>query len=335
MPFDLVIAAQIFGDPAPVLGARRCSVSLCGLEAGLVTMAGGIPIGAPRGIDALDNVETIVVPGLADVEAPVASAALEALRKADARGARIVSICTGACILAAAGLLHGRRAATHWAHADRLAARYPSVLVDPRVLYVDDGRILTSAGMAAGIDLCLHIVRTDWGMDVANVIARAMVVAPHREGGQAQFITRAIPADDTRGLADTRAWALTHLTEALTIPMLATHANISVRHFVRRFRDETGAAPLRWLQAQRVRFAQQLPHATDLSISRLAEQSGLGSAATLRTHFQRVVGTTPLAYRRTFRAGWTERSTPRALERGRASCHTTRNVPFGDDTTRR
>jgi len=157
--------------------------------------------------------------------------------------------------------------------------------------------------MAAGIDLCLHIVRTDWGADVANAIARAMVVAPHREGGQAQFIARAIPADDARGLADTRAWALTHLSDALTIPMLATHANMSVRHFVRRFRDETGVAPLRWLQAQRVRFAQQLLETTDLSVSRVAEQSGLGSAATLRTHFQRVVATAPLAYRRTFRAG--------------------------------
>jgi AraC family transcriptional regulator, transcriptional activator FtrA len=190
---------------------------------------------------------------------------------------------------------------THWAHAAELARRFTAVRVDPRVLYVDEGDILTSAGMAAGIDLCLHIVRCDWGAEVANVIARNMVVAPHRDGGQAQFIAHPVPTRPESGLEPTRLWALERLDEPLTIPHLATYANMSVRHFVRRFREETGVSPLRWLHAQRVMRAQHLLETTELSITRVAERSGLGSAESLRAHFHRVVGTAPLAYRRTFR----------------------------------
>jgi transcriptional regulator GlxA family with amidase domain len=217
------------------------------------------------------------------------------------RGARLLSICTGAFVLGEAGALDGRRATTHWAWTDKLAARFPRAAVDPRVLYVDDGPVLTSAGMAAGIDLCLHVVRADHGAELANTIARRMVVAPHRTGGQAQFIEQPVPVTRDSMLQRTQTWALERLHEPLTVEAMARHANASVRHFTRRFHAEFGTTPLRWLLQERVRLAQRLLEQTDLPVQRIAERAGFGSAIALRRHFSEVAGTTPLAYRQAFR----------------------------------
>jgi transcriptional regulator GlxA family with amidase domain len=227
---------------------------------------------------------------------------LRALRSAADRDRRVVSICTGAFALAAAGLLDGRRAATHWRHADALAARYPSIRVDPDVLYVDEGRVLTSAGVAAGLDLCLHIVRTDHGAEVANGLARRIVVPPHRDGGQAQYVERPVPALESGSLDATRAWALEHLGEDLTIRAMARHACVSERTFARRFVAETGQTPLQWLLHQRVLLARQLLETTPATVDEIARRCGLGTPANLRAHFRRQVATTPTAYRNAFLA---------------------------------
>lgn len=299
--FDTFIATHVFGDKRPHGGVAKYRMVICTPTPGLVPMAVGVPILIQAGLEALAEAGTIVIPGRADADAPVEPAVLEALRAAAARGARIVSICTGAFVLAQAGLLDGRRATTHWAFCELLEERFPDVSVDPRVLYIDDGTVLTSAGMAAGLDLCLHVVRGDHGAEVANAIARRMVVAPHRSGGQAQFINQPIPVTRDTVLQATQQWALERLAEPLTVDALARHANTSARHFTRRFHAEFGITPLRWLLQERVRLAQRLLEQTDLSIQRIAERTGLGSAVSLRRNFTEIVGTTPLGYRQTFR----------------------------------
>lgn len=301
VPFDLVIPDFVFGDTKPHGGVAYYRMVLCGAAPGLVPMVGGTPVGIAHGLEVLEEADTIVVPGRSPADSPIADEVLSALRAAAARGARMVSICTGSFVLAAAGLLDGRRATTHWAHADNLARSYPRVAVDPRVLYVEDGPVLTSAGMAAGIDLCLHVVRTDHGAEVANAIARRMVVAPHRTGGQAQFIEQPVPVTRDQTLQRTQAWALERLHEPLTVEQLAKHANMSPRHFARRFQAELGTAPLKWLLTERVRLAQRLLEQTDLPVQRIAERAGFGSTIALRRHFAREVGTTPLDYRLVFR----------------------------------
>jgi AraC family transcriptional activator FtrA len=301
--FDIFIATHVFGDTRPHGGAAKYRMVICTSTPGLVSMAVGVPIGIDRGLEVLAEADTIVVPGRSQADAPAEPRVIDALRAAAARGARIVSICTGAFVLAQAGLLDGRRAATHWGWASLLAARYPAVSVDPRVLYVDEGDVLTSAGMAAGLDLCLHIVRVDHGAEVANSIARRMVVAPHRSGGQAQFIDQPIPLTRDTVLQATQLWALERLAEQLTVEAMARQANTSARHFTRRFQAEFGITPLRWLLQERVRLAQRLLEQTDLSIQRIAERTGFGSPVSLRRHFAEVVGTTPLGYRQTFRGG--------------------------------
>jgi AraC family transcriptional activator FtrA len=229
---------------------------------------------------------------------------LDALRAAHRRGARIMSVCTGAFVLAAAGLLDGRPATTHWMYTEELAARFPEVRVDPRVLYVDDGDVLTSAGTAAGIDLCLHVVRLDHGAEVANAVARRMVVPPHRDGGQAQYVESPLasgPGDDPLG--GTLGWALEHLDEPLSVADLARRAAISPRSFARHFLRVTGTTPHQWLLSQRLLLAERLLESSDLSVERVASRSGFGSAAALRAHFQRARATSPSAYRRLFRLG--------------------------------
>ena len=215
-----------------------------------------------------------------------------------------MSVCTGAFVLAAAGLLDGLRATTHWEHAQELARRYPAVTVDPAVLYVDEGQVLTSAGVAAGLDLCLHVIRRDHGAEFAAHIARRTVIAPHREGGQAQYVERPVTGADEgwRSLEPVRVWALEHLAEPLDVGRLAREACMSPRTFARRFRDETGTTPGQWLFEQRTRWAQELLERSALPIERVAAQAGFGSAAVLRTHFGRRLGTTPTAYRRRFHA---------------------------------
>jgi AraC family transcriptional activator FtrA len=254
------------------------------------------------GLEWLRSAGLIIVPGIMDVRRPLPAAVVEALRSAHQRGAVIASICTGAFVLAAAGLLDGRRATTHWLDAELLSKMYPDTRVDPAVLYVDEGEILTSGGLAAGMDLCLHIVRRDYGPAVANTIARRLVMAPHREGGQAQFIERPVPSADQRGLGPTRAWILEHLSEPLTLASMAAHAHMSRRTFARQFPRETGVSAVRWVLDQRVLRARELLESTDFSVARIASQVGFGSALSLRQHFVRVLRTTPAAYRKTFRS---------------------------------
>ncbi|HEU4737143.1 MAG TPA: helix-turn-helix domain-containing protein, partial [Solirubrobacterales bacterium] len=226
-----------------------------------------------------------------------------ALRDASARGTRVLSVCTGAFALAHAGLLDGRRATTHWAFADELAVRFPSIEIESGALYVDEGSVMTSAGLSAGIDLCLHVVRADCGASVGEQVARYMVAAPHREGGQAQFIEprqNAFTANSS-SLEETRRWALDRLAEPLDVAKMADHAGVSPRTFARRFREETATTPLQWLLAQRVHQARRLLEETDLPIDAIAWQAGFGTAASLRDHFRRVTATTPTAYRSSFR----------------------------------
>jgi transcriptional regulator GlxA family with amidase domain len=294
--FDLSTPAQVFGNEP-----GRYGFSACAARPGRVATTTGFALHVERGLDAVAEADTVLVPGLRPTRWPPPAAVLDALRAAHGRGARVASICTGAFVLAHAGLLDGRRATTHWAYADRLAARYPAVTVDPGVLYVDEGDVLTSAGVAAGIDLCLHLLRCDHGAEVANAAARRIVVAPHRDGGQAQFVEAPLPSAGERGLAATRAWAAQRLREPLTVAAMARHAGCSERTFARRFRAETGTTPLQWLLAQRVLHARRLLEATDLAVEDVAGEAGFGTPASLRAHFRRSTATTPLAYRRSFR----------------------------------
>jgi transcriptional regulator GlxA family with amidase domain len=301
---DLAAPTHVFGH----CGAPRYAFALAGLEAGPVTTSTGLDVVAPQGLEALRDADTVVVPGTTDHDPP--AAAVEAVRDAAARGARVVSVCTGAFVLAAAGLLDGRRATTHWDSAAELARRHPRVAVDPGVLYVDEGDVLTSAGVAAGLDLCLHVVRRDHGAEAAAAIARRTVVAPHRDGGQAQFVVRPVPAASpvetaaragATGLEPTRAWALERLADPLDVATLAAHAHVSPRTFARRFREETGTTPGRWLLDHRVLRARELLETTALPVEEVAARSGFGSAASLREHLGRRARTTPTAYRRAFR----------------------------------
>jgi AraC family transcriptional activator FtrA len=225
---------------------------------------------------------------------------LSALRAAYRRGARVVSICSGVFVLAAAGLLDGKRATTHWRYAERLAARFPKIVVEPDVLYVDEKRVLTSAGSAAGIDLCLHIIRSDFGAAIANQVAKRLVVPPHRDGGQSQYVSAPVRSDANRGLARLLEWAQTNLHRTLTVDALARRAGISARSFARHFRAEVGTTPHQWLSHQRLLSAQRWLETTDESIDRIAEAVGMQTAATLRHHFRRRFRTSPTAYRKRF-----------------------------------
>jgi len=297
--FDLSIPAQIFGHRDE---RHRYRLTVCAEQPGPVQTSTGFAIVAGAGLAALRRADTVIVPGFENTGAEIAPAVVAAVRAADRRGARMVSICTGAFALAAAGLLDGRRATTHWRYAERLARAFPRVTVEPDLLYVDEGDILTSAGVAAGIDLCLHLVRRDHGAEAANAVARRMCVAAHRDGGQAQFAEHPLPPAEGDGLAATRAWMDARLGEPLTVAEMARHAGYSPRSFARRFRAETGTTPLQWLIARRVRAAQRLLEASALSVEEVGARCGFGGAIGLRQHFSRVVGTSPTAYRRAFAA---------------------------------
>jgi AraC family transcriptional activator FtrA len=298
--FELAVACEVFGIDRSTMFDEWYSFKLCAAEPGPVRTAGGLILDTPYGVDDLVDADTVIVPAAGE-RAGQHGALIEALRAAYANGARIASICTGAFLLAEAGLLDGRRATTHWAHAAELAAQYPAVIVDPNVLYVEDGRIFTSAGTAAGIDLCLHMLRLDLGTEVANAVARRMVVPPHRDGGQAQYVDSPLPRTDVETIGPLLDWALARLDEPLTLPDLAKQANVSVRTLVRRFAASTGTTPLQWVLAQRVRRAQHLLESSDEPVERIASLAGFGTAANLRQHFTRAVGVPPMHYRRTFR----------------------------------
>ncbi|AIJ21188.1 GlxA family transcriptional regulator [Amycolatopsis methanolica] len=299
--YDLNIAPLVFGT-ATQDGERLYDVRVCGVDDRPVRVSHGYEAHLDHGPEALEDADTVVIPGTRahgprqeGVLPPDLAAALARIPSS----ARLVSICTGAFVLAAAGVLDGRRATTHWAHAPAFRRLYPRVDLDENVLFVDDGDVLTSAGLAAGVDLCLHLVRSDHGSAVANHVARYCVVPPWRDGGQSQFIEQPLPEADG-STAATRAWVLERLGEPLDLAALAKHAGMSVRTFSRRFRAETGQSPRAWLNQQRVLHARHLLETTDLPVDRVAAESGLGTAASLRQHLNAAIGVAPLAYRRTF-----------------------------------
>jgi transcriptional regulator GlxA family with amidase domain len=299
--FELGVACDVFGNTDLTdLGVPWYRLSICGAGGTTVTADGGLRIEAPHGLERTRRVDTLIVPPTDRLdELPVE--VFDALRRAHARGCRIISLCTGAFILAEAGLLKGRRATTHWTECDDLARRYADVSVDPGVLFVDEGDILTSAGSAASIDLCLYVVRCDYGSEIATRLARELVVPPQRDGGQAQYIDTPLPSLDSANLfADTIAWVQEHLNEPLSVADLAARSAMSPRTFARQFLAATGTTPHQWLQRQRVHLAQRLLETSDFSIESVAAGSGFCTAGNLRKHFSRILHTSPQAYRRTF-----------------------------------
>jgi AraC family transcriptional activator FtrA len=298
--FEFGIVVELFGLRRTGLGVTWYEFEACSVERGPIHAAGGIQIQVRRGLRAFDDAGTIVIPGW-KIDEAVPATLSRALRRAYADGARLVSICSGVFALAATGLLDGKRVTGHWRHADRLKARYPNLHIEPDVLYVDEGRILTSAGSTAGIDLGLHIIRLDYGAEIANEIARRLVMPPHRDGGQAQYVRDSGRSPLEGGLAPVLAWAQERLGKPLSVDDLARKAAMSARTFARRFREQAGTTPHRWLTHQRLFAAQRRLETTEESIDQIAEAVGLQTAATLRQHFSRSLGTTPTAYRRRFR----------------------------------
>ena len=298
--FELACAAQVFGIERPGLPTRY-AFGVCTEHPGPVATYAGYDMLVADGLEALDRADTVIVPGWLPTEVPPSPAVVEALRRAHARGTRVVGICSGAFALAHAGLLDGRRATTHWARVERFAARFPRVRVDPDVLYVDHGDVATSAGAGAGFDLCMHLVRTDQGARYAAHVARTMVMPPHREGGQLQYAAPPHPRQIEGTLAPLLEWAETRLGEPLTVEDLAAHAGVSARTLARRFADQLGTSPGRWLLAQRITAARDLLETTDLPLDAVARRVGLSSATNLRRRFLAALGTTPGAYRRAFR----------------------------------
>ncbi|MCX5379711.1 GlxA family transcriptional regulator [Streptomyces sp. NBC_00091] len=298
--FELAVAHEIFGNPPRDATRDWYEVLLCG--PGPVRV-GPFTVEPAHGLEAAAGADTVIVPALADIDVPPPPELVEAVRAAHAAGARVASLCTGAFVLGAAGLLDGRRATTHWAHAAELSARHPRALVDPDVLYTDNGSVLTAAGKAAAVDLCLHMIHLDHGAGVANSVARRLVVPPHRPGGQAQFVATPVQvATGDHSLAHVLAWARQRLDRPLTVTDMARKANTSPRHLGRQFRAVVGQTPIQWLLTQRVRRAQELLEAGDETIEAVALATGMGTATTLRRQFKRIVGVPPDTYRRSFRS---------------------------------
>ncbi|MCA5894618.1 helix-turn-helix domain-containing protein [Isoptericola sp. NEAU-Y5] len=305
-PFELGVAYEVFGIDRTDTGGPAFEFTLCTPVPGPVTTKGGFPVVVDAGLEAVEDADLVVVVAYGvevdGVEVDGGGAPpemLAALRRAHDRGAWLFAICSGAFALADAGLLDGRRCTTHWMYTERLAAKVPSAVVDPDALYVTDGRILTSAGTAAGIDAALHLVRAELGGDAARSIARRMVVPPQREGGQAQFVVDPLPRQG-ESLAGLLAWMREHLADEHPVPRLARRAAMSERTFARRFRQETGTTPGAWLARQRVARAQELLESSDAPVDEIARLVGFGGAAVLRHHFARSLGTSPVAYRRRF-----------------------------------
>ncbi len=302
--YDAVIPPQVFGQAEGPDGAPLYDVTMASLDGRPVTASRGYAITPHGDASLLATADTVVVPGT-KIQGPRydgilpddLAAALASIRP----GTRLVSICTGSFVLASAGLLDGRPATTHWKYTEEFTRLYPAVELDEAVLFTDDGDVLTSAGLSAGVDLCLHLLRLDHGTEIANQVARHLVVPPWRDGGQAQYIERQVPDRPEQSTAAARAWALERLEEPIRVSELARAAGMSVRTFTRRFRAETGESPTAWLIQQRVRHAQRLLESTDLPVDAIADRAGLGSAASLRAHLRTQAGVSPTAYRRTFR----------------------------------
>lgn len=298
-PFELGVLCEAFGVDRSDQGLPRLDFAVCGVAPGQVETSSGFALVVEHGLERLAEADLIGVPAMPrDGQYP--QAVLDALRAAVDRGTRVMSVCTGAFVLAAAGLLDGRRCTTHWRYADELAARYPLAKVDCDVLYVDDDPVITSAGSAAGLDACLHLMRKEWGAHAANMAARRMVVPPQRDGGQAQFVRTPVPASEAETLAPLLTWIIESLDRRHSVEDLAERAHMSPRTFARRFRDETGTTPHQWIVQQRVQRAEELLERTSLSVEQIAAQVGFGNAAGLRHHFTQIRGTSPQSYRQTF-----------------------------------
>jgi AraC family transcriptional regulator, transcriptional activator FtrA len=298
--FEFAIAAEIFGLARPEMGSRWYRFASAAIEEGPLRAHGGLAVTCDGGLAMLRQADIIVVPGWKGAGAPVPEPLVESLREAAERGARIASICSGAFVLAAAGLLQGKRAATHWRYAESLSRLHPELKVDASVLYVEEGRILTSAGSAAGIDLMLHIVRQDFGVTAANMVARRLVMPPHRSGGQAQYIERPVPAIHAGKLSDLIATLRAAPSRPWTVEAMAREATMSTRTFLRRFTETTGLPPGEWLTALRLEEAKRLLEATALSMEDVATRAGFGSLETMRHHFRKEMGLSPRGYRDNF-----------------------------------
>jgi transcriptional regulator GlxA family with amidase domain len=301
VPFDLTAPLQAFLLTFDAEGRPRYELTTCSVDGAAMDTVSGFAIVPQGGLEATREADTIIVPGYTAILEPPPREALEALEAAAERGARVLSVCTGAFALAHAGLLDGRRATTHWAWAPELESRFPAVKVDAAALFVDEGRVLTSAGLSAGIDLTLHVIRKDFGAACGENVARHMVAPPHRDGGQAQYFKPPATGSAGGSLEPTRRWACDHLDQPLEVETLARHAGVSPRTFARRFREETGTTPLQWLLGRRVLEARRLLEETDLRVEEVAWRVGFGTAASLREHFRRATATTPTGYRRSFR----------------------------------
>ncbi|MGW0228929.1 helix-turn-helix domain-containing protein [Actinopolymorpha singaporensis] len=299
--FETGIVTEVFGLERPEFDLRWYDLRICA-ERNPVPLVGGAELSAAYGLAEIAHAHTVIVPGVPDVHGDPSPELVTTLRAAHQRGARIVSICSGAFALAAAGLLDNRPATTHWQYAPLLRQRFPLVKVDADVLYVDDGNVLTSAGSAAGVDLCLHLVRQDFGPSIANAVARRMVVPPHRDGGQAQYVETPVPdeLDDDR-IGASMTWALSHLDEDLTVSALAAQAHMSRRSYLRHFQRCTGTSPIRWLISQRVQASLPLLERGDAPVEQVAATVGFATAVTFRHHFAKTMRTSPSAYRRAFR----------------------------------
>lgn len=298
--FEYAVAAEVFGLPRPEAGPSWYRFETCAIEPGPLRAMGGLRVEADAGLERLAEADLIIAPGWKGVDVPVPEPLLEALRAAHARGARLMSICAGLFVLAATGLLDGRRVTTHWRYTDALAARHPSLQFDGEVLYVDDGQIFTSAGSAAGIDLSLYIVRRDFGPDVANQVARRLVVPPHRNGGQLQYVERPMPERENARLPDVLAHVRARLDQPFSVAQMASMAALSERTLHRRFIETVGEPPASWLIGVRVDRARELLETHDLPMDEVARLSGFGDAALLRHHFRRRLKVSPQAYRATF-----------------------------------
>lgn len=296
--FEFGIAVEMFGLPRPELPGWY-DFRVCAIERGPLRAAGGLRVHADGGLEALEGAGTVIVPGWRGVEAAPPPALLAALRRAHEGGARLLSFCSGVFVLAATGLLDGRRATTHWRYADALAAGYPRIRVEPDVLYVDEGALLTSAGSAAALDLSLHLIRRDWGPQVANQVARRAVVPAHRDGGQAQFIPSPLPPQG-ESLGTLLEWMRRHLEQPLPLRELAARARTSERTLLRRFEAATGRSPRQWLIEERLGRARELLEGSRLSVEQIADRCGYGHSDSLRHHFRRALGLSPARYRERF-----------------------------------
>jgi AraC family transcriptional regulator, transcriptional activator FtrA len=298
--FEFGCTVELFALPRPELGVPWYDFAVCAAERGPIRATGGIAVQVSHSLRLLERANTIVIPGWRDPEEAPPPELLRKLRQAYERGARLCSICSGVFVLAAAGIMAGKRATTHWKYLDLLASRYPDIVVEPNALYVDEGQVMTSAGSAAGLDMLVHLVRKDFGPKVANQVAQRLVIPPHREGGQAQFVPRPVAADERGRLAKLLDWIRGHLSAPHTIESLAAQASMSPRTLQREFKVATGLSPYAWLVRERIERAKELLESGRLPAQRIAERVGMGSVESLRHHFRARVGATPAQYRARF-----------------------------------